>query len=274
MKLAPDVHGICTVMVNVYFYGVPRPGEKWVLIDAGLPGCSRHVLGTARKLFGDTAPSAIVLTHGHFDHVGALEAALKRWPGVSIHAHAQELPFLTGKSDYPPPDPSVGGGMMARLAPLYPRHAYNFSPSMKALPADGQVPEMPGWEWFHTPGHAAGHVALFRASDRLLLAGDAIVSLRQESATAVLRQGPQEVRPPPAYFTVNWLDAFESIQRLRSLEPRVAGTGHGWPLRGALLTQGLKELENRFEEIGLPKKGEYVRATWRKPVNTRSPLGI
>src|SRR5919107_1012291 len=57
-------------------------------------------------------PAAVVLTHGHFDHVGSLEALLEAWD-VPIYAHPLERPYLTGVSPYPPPDPLVGGGMMA-----------------------------------------------------------------------------------------------------------------------------------------------------------------
>jgi glyoxylase-like metal-dependent hydrolase (beta-lactamase superfamily II) len=270
MQLAPDVHGVCTVMVNVYYWGRPGQNSKWVLVDAGMPGSSGKVLRTAKELFGDAPPAAVILTHGHFDHVGALPAILSRWNRTPIYCHPQELPFVTGKADYPRPDPSVGGGMMARLSPLFPRHRYDFSPNVHPLPPDGRVPDMPEWEWYHTPGHAPGHVSLFRARDRLLLAGDAIVAVRQESAIAVMNQQPQEVRPPPAYFTIDWTAAYESIERLRSLEPAVAGTGHGWPLRGQKLKRGLQELEERFEQVGLPKRGRYVSQTWRKPVRVGS----
>ena len=41
---------------------------------------------------------------------------------------------------------------------------------------------MPGWRWVHTPGHTAGHVSLFRDADRTLIAGDAFVTTKQESA--------------------------------------------------------------------------------------------
>jgi glyoxylase-like metal-dependent hydrolase (beta-lactamase superfamily II) len=71
---------------------------------------------------------------------------------------------------------------MARLSPLYPRGPVNVSGRLRALPADGSVPGMPGWRWVHTPGHTPGHVSLWRESDRTILAGDAFITTRQESA--------------------------------------------------------------------------------------------
>src|SRR5688572_9417313 len=133
----------------------------------------------AESLFGpDAAPSAIVLTHGHFDHVGSLRELVRRWQ-VPIYAHELELPYLTGRSAYPPPDPTVGGGAMARLSPLYPRGPFDFGDRVRTLPADGAVPGAPGWTWIETPGHSPGHVSLFHVHDRLLVAGDAFVTTKQ-----------------------------------------------------------------------------------------------
>jgi len=36
-------------------------------------------------------PAAIVLTHGHFDDVGALPALVEQWP-VPVYAHSAEMP--------------------------------------------------------------------------------------------------------------------------------------------------------------------------------------
>jgi hypothetical protein len=36
------------------------------------------------------------------------------------NAHPLELPYLSGRASYPPGDPSVGGGLMAAMARLFP----------------------------------------------------------------------------------------------------------------------------------------------------------
>ncbi|MFP3472505.1 MBL fold metallo-hydrolase, partial [Micrococcus sp. SIMBA_144] len=54
--------------------------REWVLIDCGMPHSKQAIMDAAEKRFGDNEkPKAIVLTHGHFDHVGSLELLLKEW---------------------------------------------------------------------------------------------------------------------------------------------------------------------------------------------------
>ena len=257
LSITDDVAGLRTGFVNVYFLGQAGQQRDWVLIDAGLPWSARPILRAVRDRFGpDARPRAIVLTHGHFDHVGALHELSEHW-AVPIYAHAWELPYLTGRSAYPPPDPTVGGGLMARSAYLYPYRPIDLGRRVLALPPDGSVPFLPHWRWLHTPGHTPGHVSLFRDADRLLIAGDAFVTTRQESALAVLTQHRQ-VHRPPAYFTPDWPAARDSVRRLTQLDPQTAATGHGHPMQGRRLHRELHRLADRFDELAVPSQGRYV----------------
>jgi glyoxylase-like metal-dependent hydrolase (beta-lactamase superfamily II) len=121
------------------------------------------------------------------------------------------------------------------------------------LPDDGSVPFMPGWRWIASPGHTDGHVSLFRDADRCLIAGDAFVTVQQESLYDVVRQEP-EVHGPPAYFTPDWNAARRSVEKLAALDPAIAATGHGTPMRGKPLHDGLTNLIQHFEEIAVPNK--------------------
>ena len=256
--LAADVAGLPEPIVNVYLVGRPGAGDRgWTLVDTGLPGLAGRLVRAAEARFGPGArPAAIVLTHGHFDHVGHLAALAERWD-VPVYAHRLELPYLTGRSAYPPPDPTVGGGAMSRLSPLYPRGPLDLGGRAQALPDDGAIPTLPGWRTIHTPGHAPGHVALFREADRLLLAGDAFVTTRQESAVAALTK-PLGVHRPPAYFTPDWDAARRSVEALAALHPARAGTGHGRPLAGPALDAGLQDLARDFDRVARPVIGRYV----------------
>jgi glyoxylase-like metal-dependent hydrolase (beta-lactamase superfamily II) len=237
-SMATDVVRIRHLFVNLYLVGT---SERWVLIDGGLPRVAPSLVQAAESLFGSgNPPAAILLTHGHFDHVGAFPDLFKTWD-VPVYAHALELPHLTGASDYPKPHPLIPDGAMAWLSFLYPRSPIDLDGRVQALPADGTVPELPDWRWVHTPGHTAGHVSLYRERDGVLIAGDAFTTVKQESLVNVALQR-QEVHGPPAYFTPNWSAAASSIAALALLKPSLAGTGHGTPMSGAALQRGLDRL--------------------------------
>lgn len=242
-------------IVNVIFVG--EPGAKdWVLIDGGTMGTAELIASVAKKRFGDVPPRAIVMTHGHFDHFGALEALVAKWQ-VPVWVHELEKPYFDGTASYPPPDPGVGGGLMALLSPLYPRGPVDVSSYLQVLPEDGSVPPLPGWKWVHTPGHTPGHVSYWRESDRVLIVGDAFITTAQESAYSVALQKP-EMHGPPMYFTQDFEASKVSVDRLIALEPEVAVVGHGRAMRGPLLRQSLQELSNRWDEVAVPKDGDYV----------------
>lgn len=259
--IVPGVTGWRNVFVNLY-YVWPQDqqgtGAAWVLVDAGLPASADYIRQHAAELFGpDNPPQAIVLTHGHFDHVSALPDLLQAWPNVQVYAHPLELPYLTGRSSYPPPDPTVGGGSMAAMSFLYPKKPLDLGSRVEALPDDGSVPFLPGWQWVHTPGHTPGHVSFFREADRTLLAGDAFTTVKGESMLATWTQ-KQEVHGPPAYFTPDWEASRTSVEQLARLAPEVAATGHGIAMLGDELRQQLQDLVENFRQKAVPAHGRYV----------------
>jgi glyoxylase-like metal-dependent hydrolase (beta-lactamase superfamily II) len=257
LVLAPDLAYRRMSIVNVIFYGNPSTGSDWVLIDAGLPTSKRGIIDAAEHRFGrDARPAAIVMTHGHFDHAGSLEALARHWD-VPIYAHPLEFPYLNGQASYAPADPLVGGGAMALLSPLFPRSPVDVSPWLKMLPPDQTLPEMPGWKWLHTPGHAPGHISLWRDSDRTLIAGDAIVTTGQESIYEVVTQKP-EMHGPPRYLTPDWDEAEQSVRLLASLEPELVITGHGRPVRGEHMRRRLHELARNFHAVAVPEGRPYA----------------
>ncbi len=262
-EVAADVAYRRLLMVNVVFVGPPKAADRdWVLVDAGVPGTKSLIVEAAERRFGSgSRPAAILMTHGHFDHVGVLEDLAQEWD-VPVYAHVLERPYLDGTAAYPPGDPSVGGGLMALLSPLYPTKPVDVSARLRTLPDDGSIPPLPGWRWIHTPGHSPGHVSFWREADRTLIVGDAFITVAGEGAYATAVQAP-ELHGPPMYFTIDWEAARRSVQELAALGPERVVAGHGRALQGPELHRGLHELARDFDTVAVPPQGRYVRAPAR-----------
>jgi glyoxylase-like metal-dependent hydrolase (beta-lactamase superfamily II) len=249
-RIALDVGWQAISFVNAYFVG--HPGGPWVLIDTGLPGRAAQIFDAAEARFGAGArPEAIYLTHGHFDHAGSAAQLAERW-NVPIFAHRMELPYLTGRSNYPPPDPTVGGAM-AFLSRFIPRRARDLGERVRELPS-GPLQGLDGWEWIATPGHSPGHVSFFRRADGVLLAGDAFATMNMDSWIGLVT-GRKQLAPAGTPFNMDWQATRESVKRLAELRPNVAGCGHGIPMGDAALAERLERLANKFRP---PRRGRYV----------------
>jgi glyoxylase-like metal-dependent hydrolase (beta-lactamase superfamily II) len=252
-EIAPNLAYLRTVLVNVIFVGMRQAGPRqWVLVDAGILGSAKAIRDAAEARFGkDAPPAAILMTHGHFDHVGALEELSRDWD-VPVYAHPVEAPYLTGRASYPPSDPKADGGIMPKLSPLFPRTPVDISERLVELPADGSVPFLHGWHWIATPGHTPGHVSFWNETSRCLIAGDAFITTGQESAYEVAMQTP-EMHGPPRYFTPDWTAAAASVRRLAALRPDLVITGHGRAVAGPNMLAALDELAENFERLAPPE---------------------
>ncbi|MDB5288161.1 MAG: fold metallo-hydrolase [Mucilaginibacter sp.] len=257
-QVGQGVWGMRLLFVNVYMIANRRSaGKGWVLVDTGIKGSAKKIITMAEALFGPgTRPSAIVLTHGHTDHAGSLKELLKYW-NVPVYVHPLELPYLTGKSNYPPADPEVGGGFMSLISFIFPTKAIDVSKNIREIDLHDGVPELPEWKVLHTPGHTPGHISLYFPLNAMLIAGDAFTTTQSESAFYLLTY-TKKVSGPPKYITTDWIAAGKSVRKLAVLQPRVAATGHGPIMYGKELQTELSFLANRFESIAVPDKGRYV----------------
>lgn len=258
-KIAPGVVQIATSFVNAYFIG--EPGGPWAIVDTGLPGFSHKIRAAAEIRFGrDSRPEAIFLTHGHFDHSGNAPALADHW-NVPIYAHRLELPYLTGRSDYPPPDPTIGGAI-AMMSRVLPYGAKDFGTRLRAFSADpddpfghsGPLPGLSDWRWLFTPGHSPGHVVFHRASDRTLLAGDAVATMNMDSYLEMIIKRPQ-VAQAGSPFICDWESYGLSLQTLAALTPVTLACGHGLPMSGGEVAG---ELERFTANFAPPAHGRYV----------------
>lgn len=262
-EVAPGVFIIQGSFVNCFIVQGREGG--CVLIDSGLSYWRRAILSELR-VFEDRGVrlAAIVLTHGHPDHVGTARHFAERYD-VPIYAHRVEVPFLRGEMAYPPPDPTIGGPH-AFLTRFTDARSHDLGPHLKPLnggevwcASEGEVPELPGWRWMHTPGHSPGHVSLFRERDRVLLAGDAVGTANFERWRSVLSPRTEIWRGESPYIC-NWKQAESSVRLLARLQPEVLLCSHGPPVAGRAVAQQLGAFAERYP---VPADGRYVRTGCR-----------
>ena len=229
---------------NAYLVGAP--GESWALVDTGpRQKCRPHPprgRGAVRHWCpaGSDHPDARALRPRGLGRGSSPRGGTCRSTRTPL-----EMPYLTGRSDYPPFDPTVGGAL-AFLARAFPHGGYDFGGRVQPLPEDGSVPGMPGWRWIHTPGHTAGHVSLFREADRTLLAGDALSTADLDSWISQVTYERELSRPPTPAATPDWPSARRSVAALVELEPSSIAAGHGVPVSGPDTAGRLRRFAGRF----------------------------
>jgi glyoxylase-like metal-dependent hydrolase (beta-lactamase superfamily II) len=279
MPLSEIAAGVHTIEVgtgitrsNVYFVD---SGSSWVLIDTGSANCGRQIQEAADSLFGPRcAPEAILLTHDHPDHAGSTRELAETWR-CPVYLHPDELPLATvdeptffstydgyttssGRWTAPPLDRWIVLPAM-HLVPRRRRAAMlagaSFRDAARALDPSAGLPGLPDWQCIPTPGHTPGHVAFFRPADRVLIAGDAVVTVDLNSPGAFLqwarRRSRQRLSGPPWYTTWSWRTARQSVAFVERIDPLVVASGHGLPMGGAGVAQELRALADRYRTAGI-----------------------
>lgn len=190
--------------INVYL-------AQDVLIDAGTRQAERRIV---RQIRGRTV-TAHALTHAHPDHQGASHAICQRL----------EIPLWCGHGDVPAMQ--TPGGISNSQAPGWiNRFQARFwtGPPHPVARALKEGDEVAGFTVLEVPGHSRGHVAYWRASDRVLILGDVLNGMN-------LMTGIRGLHEPPAAFTPDPARNRQSARRLAALEPQLVCFGHGPPLR-------------------------------------------
>jgi glyoxylase-like metal-dependent hydrolase (beta-lactamase superfamily II) len=241
---------------NVYLV---RSGPAWVLIDTAWPLRGQLIKSAAESLFGAGArPAAILLTHIHPDHSGSALELARLWD-LPVYVHPRELPLASGGylPEYGNP---LDHWLIAPILRLMPRRKVEASLARNSLegtavafdPAAG-VPGLPDWQVVPTPGHTPGHIAFFRSTDRVLITGDAVLTINLNSVPDLLA-GKHRVSGPPYISTWDWRAAKQSVAALSRLKPEVLACGHGRPMTGARAAARLASFSDRFSQRPSPSR--------------------
>ena len=205
------VMGVCHLLVDAQ--------RNAVLLDTGLVGEPSLIRRRIARL-GLTPGSikAILLTHGHLDHMGNLAWA-KGWCGAPIYAHPLEQPHIDGA--YPYAGASVWCGRMERAGRALLRVG---RPIQIDVPiADGdELPFWGGLRVMHLPGHTLGHCGFYSKAHDLLFSGDLFASyfFNVHLPPAILNSAPELIP--------------ESLDRALRLNPGLMVPQHYDVLDGAL----------------------------------------
>jgi glyoxylase-like metal-dependent hydrolase (beta-lactamase superfamily II) len=222
MEIAPGVRRIGSdSQINAYLI---EEGGRVTIVDAGISGFYKELpdeLAAMGRTIEDVG--ALVLTHGHSDHVGFAEQ-LRTEHRVPVSVHEADAALARGEVK----NPSKGFGPMKagpllgflwltlRQGGVRTRHIGAVSTF-----GDGATLDVPGSpRVILTPGHTPGSAALHVASRDTLLVGDAFATY----AVTTGKRGPQ-IAP----FTADAAQAVESLARLENVEARWVLPGHGDP---------------------------------------------
>ena len=225
-EVAPGVWRAGTRLVN--WYVVDGGDAGLTLVDAGLPGYRTQLDPVLRSIGHERSDiRALLLTHGHIDHVGMADVLAAEGATVYLHPDDDAL-----AADWRKNETQRGMLRYAHLPGLWVFLAHcarNGVSRPRTMPAtrpiaDGAVVDAPGQPTVtHAPGHTDGSVVFEFADHGVTFVGDLLCTMHFGSG----RNAPPRLQSRGS--NRNSDQALASLDRLEHVQAPVVLPGHGSP---------------------------------------------
>ncbi|MBM7230853.1 MULTISPECIES: MBL fold metallo-hydrolase [Dietzia] len=241
-EVADRVHRLAHAHVNCYLI---EDDEGVTLVDAGLPSMWGLLTDTLRRLgLGPGDVRALVLTHGHFDHVGFARRARVEL-GVPVLVHPADDHLAAHPYSYKPQRNRLLYALMhPRSLPVLGRMAMAGALNVRGIEdteelAVGSALEVPGRPTaMFAPGHTGCHCILHLPERDTVISGDALVTLDPYTGAT----GPQIVA---SAATADTARAMESLRPVEATGAATVLPGHGEPW-----TDGVASAVSHARDVG------------------------
>ncbi|MFO6497075.1 MBL fold metallo-hydrolase [Bacillus sp. z60-11] len=177
--------------INIWFI---QDGDDVYIIDTGTEKLADAQRQAALAI---GTPKAILLTHGHRDHIGGASKWLEQF-NIPIYAHQKELMYINGEAPYPNKHTVEKTGVANIVRPLTEQ-------ALDHLPI----------QFYLTPGHSPGHVVYHHEIDNILLAGDLFITSQED------------LHPPIRKFSVDMNENIDSGAVMDEIKPALISSSHG-----------------------------------------------
>ncbi len=145
-----------TYQTNCYILRGSESAKDCLIVDTGMEAAELIDFLAKHKL----NPVAVVLTHGHADHITGVAALRQKYPDIKVYIHKLDAKLLSDTTS----------NLSAMAGQPFTTQPADFSLE------EGDVVEQAGFKLkvIHTPGHTPGGICLYSKNDRIVFSGDTL----------------------------------------------------------------------------------------------------